>query len=181
VALAEQGVKPSILSTRSPIELEEEEDERRASSRAEGHGRTREEGHGKPPVVEVVKWIVICGCARQRELPRCEGGIPDRGSVKLETSKNHVIAGNRPPPSLPLPATTLYEGPFSLETTRSLERRDPAQDSPRRWGAGVVGSLDTAGKWALGPQVGYHFSRLDFSLGITFPDQRAIGAVTVRW
>jgi hypothetical protein len=194
-ALVDHGVKPSIPASEKEIRADLEEEKKTSAvlraSLADAEGRIKAATGKAPKVIEVVKFLTIPGPA---------GGVPPPGrdclvskgdtleirgvSAKYETKgKNHVIAGVASCRRLlPLPATTIYEGPFSLEATRSLERRDPATSTtPRRWGVGPVGSIDTSGRWAVGPQVGLHFSRLDFSLGITFPDQRAIGGVTVKW
>jgi hypothetical protein len=195
VALAEHGVQPSIPVSDKEIQAALNEEKKTSAvlriALVDAERRIRAATGKAPKVIEVVKWITIPGHAGGTPPPGRPDCLVSKGdtleiqgvSAKYETKgKNHVIVGTAACRRLlPLPATTLYEGPFALDATRSLERRDPAQDPMRRWGFGAVGSLDTAGKWAVGPQVGYHFSRLNFSLGITFPDQRAIGAATVCW
>ena len=193
-ALIDHGVKPTIPMSEKEIRAALEEEKKTSAvlraSLADAERRIKAATGKAPQVIEVVKFITIPGPA---------GGTPPPGrdclvskgdtldikglSAKYETKgKNHVIAGVASCRRLlPLPATTIYEGPFSLTDTRSLEQRDPAASIVRRWGVGPVGTIDTSGKWAVGPQVGLHFSRLDFSLGITFPDQRTIGAITVRF
>ncbi len=194
-ALVDHGVKPSVGASGPDLRAALEEEKKTSAvlraSLADAERRIKAATGKAPKVIELVKFVTVAGPA---------GGTPPPGrdclvskgdtleirgvSAKFETkSKNHVIAGVASCRRLlPLPATTIYEGPFSLEATRSLERRDPATSTtPRRWGVGPVGTIDTSGKWAVGPQVGLHFSRLDFSLGITFPDQRTIGSATVRF
>jgi hypothetical protein len=194
-ALVDHGVKPAIPVSEKEIRAALEEEKKKSAvlraSLADAERRIKAATGKAPKVIEVVKFVTIPGPAGGEPPPGRDclvskgDTLEIRGvSAKYETKgKNHVIAGVASCRRLlPLPATTIYEGPFSLEATRSLERRDPATSTtPRRWGVGPVGSIDTSGKWAVGPQVGLHFSRLDFSLGITFPDQRAIGAVMVRW
>ncbi len=194
-ALVDHGVKPSILASekeiRAALEGEKKKSAMLRASLADAERRIKAATGKAPKVIEVVKFVTVAGPAGGEPPPGRDclvskgDTLEIRGvAAKLETKgKNHVIAGVASCRRLlPLPATTIYEGPFSLEVTRSLERRDPgANTMARRWGVGPVGTIDTSGKWAVGPQVGLHFSRLDFSLGITFPDQRAIGAATVRF
>jgi hypothetical protein len=193
-ALVDHGVKPAIPASEKEIRAALEEEKKTSAvlraSLADAERRIKAATGKAPKVIEVVKFVTVPGPAGGEPPPERDclvskgDTLEIRGvSAKYETKgKNHVIAGVASCRRLlPLPATTIYEGPFSLEATRSLERRDPAASITRRWGVGPVGSIDTSGRWAVGPQVGLHFSRLDFSLGITFPDQRTIGGVTVRF
>ncbi len=153
--------------------------------------RRVKEATGKPPkVIEVVKWKTIPGPA---------GGTPPPGrdalispgdeltikgtSVKLETKAgNHVITGTAAVWRLnPLPETLIYEGAVELGSVKAQEVKDGSVTVQRRWSFGGVGTIDTSGNWAVGPKVGYSLSRIDLSLGMTFPDQRTIGSVAVRW
>lgn len=193
--LVDHGVKPAIPVSEKEIRAALEEEKKTSTvlraAVADAERRIKAATGKAPKVIEVVKFVTVAGPAGGEPPPGRDclvskgDTLEIRGvSAKFETKgKNHVIAGVAACRRLlPLPATTIYEGPFSLPDTRSLERRDlEAPANARRWGVGPVGSIDTSGKWAVGPQVGLHFSRLDFSLGITFPDQRAIGGVTVKW
>lgn len=195
IALVDHGVQPSIPSSDKEIRAALEEEKKTSAvlraSLADAEARVKAATGKAPKVIEVVKYVTVAGPAGGTPPPGrdclvSEGDTLEiRGvSAKLETKgKNHVIAGTAACRRLlPLPATTIYEGPFSLEATRSLERRDTeAPPVVRHWGVGPVGTIDTSGKWAVGPQVGLHFNRVDFSLGMTFPDQRTIGSATVKW
>lgn len=143
-----------------------------------------------PEVIEVIRYVTIPGHAGGVAPPGREAlvAVGDtlqiRGtSLKLETKAgNHVVTGVASCWRLsPLPETKLYEGPIDMGSVKAVEKEKPIVAAERRWGFGPVGTIDMRGNYSIGPQVGYRIWRVDLSLGVTFPDQRTIGSVLVRW
>lgn len=143
-----------------------------------------------PEVIEVIRYVTIPGHASGVAPPGREALVARgdtlqiRGtSLKLETKAgNHVVTGVASCWRLqPTPETMLYEGPIDMGSVKAVEKEKPsAVAATRRWGFGPVGTIDTSGNWAVGPQVSYRIWRVDLNLGMTFPDQRTIGSVLVR-
>lgn len=192
-ALAEKGLQAAqrdskALKDRLSAELQASAVLRTALADTE---RRVKEATGKAPkVIEVVRWRTAPGQAGG-EAPAGRTSLVERGdtlairgtSIKLETrAGNHLVTGTAQCLRLkPPPETVLYEGPFDLGEVTVMEPSPEPLPSSRPWSAGVVGAIDTGGKWGVGPSVGYDFWRLRATLGMTFPDQRTVGSVLVRW